>query len=214
MNTLEKLNPELIGYIEECHFMTFFRHPLCVMPYSKGTEDKELAVNGMINTLVSGRTKIIMDLESKGDYASILHLVERPFRLEYAIKYLHLVSDFEYWDIVDYVWTDSENPSVNLDLWERIFSNRKYSNPSLKSKTVNTLPKEVTIYRGGNHKGLSWTLDKSQAEWFAKRFDSNQTVMIATVNKADILHYTDSRGEQEIVASPSRVNVLFEEQLA
>lgn len=207
----ETLSPSLLGYIEECHLMTFFRHPFCVMPYAKGAEKESSQINAMINHMVEKRESMIMDMESEGNYTAVLSIVERPFRLEYALKYLHLVNDYEYWDIVDYVWTDSESPSVNLNVWESIFKINKSSNPTLKTKTVKTMDSVVTVYRGGDEKGLSWTLDKEKAAWFATRFNSNQLLMTGLVHKSDILHYTDSCGEQEIVALPSSVNVINEE---
>ena len=47
----------------------------------------------------------------------------------------------------------------------------------------------VTIYRGvkvNNYRGLSWTIDKSVAEWFARRFghDGDKCyVFTGTINK-------------------------------
>ncbi|MEC6832985.1 hypothetical protein VXS06_14555 [Photobacterium toruni] len=211
MKALEKLNPDLIGYIEKSHLMTFFRHPLCVIPYTDGLEDKISPINGYINMMVTSRLNLISKMEADKDYLSLINIVERPFRLEYAIKYLNFISDTEYWDIVDFIWTDSEIPSIHIELWKTIFNSRKYANPTLKTAAFKDLPEQVTIYRGGNKKGLSWTTNRETAEWFAKRFSLNQTVMTAVVNKSNILHYTNSRNEQEIVAAPSSVNVLSEE---
>lgn len=67
------------------------------------------------------------------------------------------------------------------------------------------LPDRVKIYRGVTEynqnmvKGLSWTLDRKVAEWFAHRFMSKGHVYAATILKKDILAYYDGRNEQEVV---------------
>ena len=210
----ESLLPRLLPFIEICHLMTFFRHPLCVMPYAKNAEKEESQINAMINSMVVGRESMIADMEARGDYTAVISIVERPFRLEYALKYLHLVPEHEYWDIVDFVWTDSESPSINANIWLSIFKLGKSSNPTLLTKTVKTMDSVVTVYRGGDKKGLSWTLDKEKAIWFANRFNGNQLVLTGLVNKSDILHYTDSRSEQEVVINPKSVNVIKEEYIS
>lgn len=67
----------------------------------------------------------------------------------------------------------------------------------------------VTIYRGvGSEKyrdGISWTLDKSKAEWFATRFTDNGIVYSAKVKSKDILYYISDRGEEEIIVDPKKL---------
>ena len=60
------------------------------------------------------------------------------------------------------------------------------------------------IYRGVKEPklGMSWTLSKSKAEWFATRFSDTGYLFKATANKSDILCYTDNRGEKEIIINP------------
>ena len=67
----------------------------------------------------------------------------------------------------------------------------------------------VTIYRGvGSEKyrdGISWTLAKSKAEWFATRFTDNGIVYSAKVKSKDILYYISERGEEEIIVDPKKL---------
>ena len=70
--------------------------------------------------------------------------------------------------------------------------------------TYSTFPDKLTIYRGVKEPklGMSWTLSKSKAEWFATRFSDTGYLFKATANKSDILCYTDNRGEKEIIINP------------
>lgn len=67
----------------------------------------------------------------------------------------------------------------------------------------------VTIYRGVSSKkyrdGLSWTLDKDKAEWFATRFTQEGVVYSATVKSENILYYITDRGEEEIIVDPKKL---------
>ena len=74
---------------------------------------------------------------------------------------------------------------------------------------IRHLPQTLTIYRGGNVSeqtdgyGLSWTLDAQIAAFFAYRAgDTNgQRVIFETrINKAEVLGFTDSRHEAEVLA--------------
>lgn len=78
-----------------------------------------------------------------------------------------------------------------------------------KLNFVSNLSGVVTIYRGvGSEKyrnGISWTLVKSKAEWFATRFTDNGIVYSAKVKSKDILYYISERGEEEIIVDPKKL---------
>jgi hypothetical protein len=74
------------------------------------------------------------------------------------------------------------------------------------------LPEEVTIYRGFNyrstieepsydpkHDGISWTLSRKTAQWFADRFDGGGEVLEKTIKKSEIFAYLKDRQEEEII---------------
>ena len=69
----------------------------------------------------------------------------------------------------------------------------------------NAFPEVATIYRGcgkpTGKKGLSWTTNKQKAEWFADRFKEKKSGFVyrANIRREDIVFYTDSRSEQEVV---------------
>ena len=70
-------------------------------------------------------------------------------------------------------------------------------------KVYDELPDMVTIYRGvdvgGNPDGLSWTLDKERAEWFARRFHGYGTLLTYTIQKVAIMAVLLGRGESEVI---------------
>ena len=76
------------------------------------------------------------------------------------------------------------------------------------------LPDEVTIWRGGSGgldlflSGLSWTMDRDCACWFAMRFADiypPPRVVRATVRRAQVLAHLTGRGEDEILVAPFSV---------
>ena len=68
---------------------------------------------------------------------------------------------------------------------------------------LRSLPELVTIYRGCqkgiNENGLSWSLDKSKAEFFANRFGKKGIILERTVSKNDIVAVLTGRGESEVI---------------
>lgn len=77
----------------------------------------------------------------------------------------------------------------------------------------------VTIYRGvrvNNYKGLSWTINKQRAEWFAKRFGINGEkgyVFTGQIKKKDIIAFFDSRNEEEAVCDYRKVKDIQCEEI-
>lgn len=78
---------------------------------------------------------------------------------------------------------------------------------------LKNLPDKVTIYRGmtveestKEHQGVSWTLDKKVAEFFAYQYirnpstaDKPKTVVEKVIDKSEIVAVFWGRGEQEII---------------
>jgi hypothetical protein len=68
---------------------------------------------------------------------------------------------------------------------------------------LRSLSNQVTIYRGCqkglNEDGLSWTLDKSKAKFFANRFGKKGIILERKVPKSDIMAVLLGRGESEVI---------------
>jgi hypothetical protein len=84
---------------------------------------------------------------------------------------------------------------------------------SPERRRFESLPDRFKVYRGAKHwnlTGMSWTLDLDKAVYFATHHhdegapcllssDMVGVVMERTIQKSDVLFYTDDRTEQEVV---------------
>ena len=114
------------------------------------------------------------------------------------------VSNKEWWDLIKSLWTRQEFNSIGSrkNNWIEIF---KY-----KERTralTSGLPSKFTAYRAGNDDGFSWTLDERVAQWFHNRFKSefgDIPFLEREFSKADVVFYTNSRQEKEVVIIPRK----------
>jgi hypothetical protein len=53
--------------------------------------------------------------------------------------------------------------------------------------------------KGLNEDGLSWTLDKAKAEFFANRFSKGGIILEREIPKSDIIAVLTGRGESEVI---------------
>lgn len=181
-----------------CRFTNLVKDGVSQMGDLRKPEDMELAMD-----IVKKR------IEKAESVHSITKLMCNKFLLVF-FKYIR-----EYLDPEDYAaelreaWLMTEFPNAdpNLSLAEKVRFFRKADPKLLMSKSdyarFLSLPDELVVYRGvnrkGSYKGLSWTIDKERAEWFASRWEWNSAVYRATVAKADVLAYFGERSEEEIV---------------
>lgn len=202
LNKKEDLNPDLKPYLCNTGNFPMLRHPLVYsVPYSP-------MMNALINKQYTGKKKKVAEYLIDENYNSYIFFHERPYRfsafLEIAFK---IKDDKEYWELAQAIWVDSENIWQNKQGWLIIFQShietKEYFMSEGDKKTFNALPDKITIYRGyqkgKNKKGLSYTLDKEKAAWFAKRFHKDGLMLEKEVRKEDVFAYTNERGENEII---------------
>lgn len=158
-------------------------------------------------------------------FSQCLNAINKGNRFDY-LDWLHkedLITDQECADAVYSIWTMQEN------FYDCGMSKQKLvkmmglaeKSPLLQSDIDDLSDKDtVTIYRGvivNNYRGLSWTVDKSVAEWFARRFRHNGDrcyLFTGTINKKDILALFSSRNEKEVVCDYRKIkNIRCEEIL-
>lgn len=86
-------------------------------------------------------------------------------------------------------------------------------------KALKALPKKITIYRGmtkaelkSNYFGVSWTLKKSKAEFFAYRYIRNfstnkkqKTIHKLVIDKSEVIAFFNDRKEFEIIYIPKYI---------
>jgi hypothetical protein len=131
---------------------------------------------------------------------SIMEEFDKLFYLQ------NILSEQEYVDVVKDWYTQTEIVYQDLQLWIDTFKSIKNNKLLMDYDELNyfnNLPKKIIIYRGGvSKRGISWTLDKDIAEWFANRFkaiNKGGQLFEKKVFKNDCIAYFNGREEKEII---------------
>ena len=184
--------------------MHMIHHPLYVGAYSEHP-----FMNEMANNTYQEKKKHLQQYVEQEKIESAINIIERPYRVESTMEALRSwwqPTKDDYWDLISWLWQDTECVYENLDTWIELMT-LEFSEPQLmmndKEKEVyDNLPEVVRVYRGGvDDKGLSWSLSREKAEWFANRFDYGYEVFEKDIKKSDILAYLNGRQEQEIICN-------------
>ena len=127
------------------------------------------------------------------------------------------LNDKDYWKVLSDAYTGSDNLFRFSDEIKEAFIEERKFRPKLMSrkdlKHYNNLPEVITIYRGmtieefeSGYFGVSWTLSKKVAEFFANQYGRNhdtshlpKIVHKLEVPKQLICAYFSGRNEQEVV---------------
>ena len=162
-----------------------------------------------LNHQIEYKQKAVADALSRSDYQNYLWLHERPYRLDAFLDICDELSDEKYWQLLADIWIDSESIYINGDRWVEALSQRSDESRAMMMSDeerleLSELPETITVYRGCkrdiNEQGLSWTLSKSKAEWFAKRWGNDDgDVITRQIDKSEIVALLNGRGEREII---------------
>lgn len=145
-------------------------------------------------------------------------------------SYLNVINKGNRFDFLNFLYkynviTDQECADTLYSIWT--MQERFYDCGMAKTKMIKfmkmaekslVLPDDIdklsddsviTIYRGvkeNDYKGLSWTIDKNTAIWFAKRFSNVDCyVFTGQLKKKDIIAYFNNRDEAEIVCDYRKI---------
>lgn len=166
------------------------------------------------------RGQMAQNIQNAESSNQLFYMVTKPYRLaflKYAARYL---SERDAASALNFVWTTSEAPNSdpNLSRRELLALFRSVSPALLMAKeelqVYEELPNPVTIYRGVTPynakmvKGLSWTLDRDTAEWFAHRYGSCGQAYQAQIEKAHIHAVFLGRNEAEVIVDPNYLTEL------
>jgi len=193
-NSIVKLNSGLQMVHHFLYVGTYTGHPF---------------LNQMINDSYNYKKEKFNKYIEKQDIEALIYLIERPYRVPCTMSTLSSwwePTKEDYWKLISWLWQDTESVYENLDTWIELLT-QMFDDPQLmmndkEKKVYNNLPETVTIYRGGiDDKGLSWSLSKETAEWFANRFDKGYQVFTKDISKSQILAYLDGRNEKEIICN-------------
>lgn len=163
-------------------------------------------------------------LGKKIDEAKTAYEIFLMLNKTYALTFIKYAKDglsaAEFSEILADAWIKAEAPNmdVNVSKTELVGLLNQADKQSLmtedEQKRFADLTETVTVYRGvtsynaKNVRALSWTLDRSKAEWFAHRFGEDGKVYQAQIKKADILAIFTSRNESEVVLNPRKLQQL------
>ena len=232
---------ELKYYIKDFDGMKFIKHPLMnemvfgeldqVIPESfkkailpKGLDAKTFA-DAYVQKINFKKQELDKAIE-KQNWDKVFMLIEKPFRLNWLEENIDLIKDDkQYYNFLKDAYMMTEFPmngfSNYRDLLHLLYAkdNPKLMMDKEELKLLNSLPNEVKIWRGvkvddvldDDNIGLSFTLNKDKAIWFAERFSQagvSQAILIeAVVNRFDILSIFLNRDEEEVIVNPEYIKI-------
>jgi hypothetical protein len=196
----QELLPELLPYVEQGSLGEQLRHPLLYQV--------PLLNNGGANRLYKFKVEETQRALAEGNFTKYVWLHERPYRIDAFIEVANKMTDRCYWETLSVIWSDTENGWQNLSEWQRLFDSDRPEKRYLMDEddnyeTYSNLPDVVTVYRGcqknQNENGLSWTLNKERAQFFANRLGKQGIVLEKTVKKNQIVAVLLGRNEEEVI---------------
>lgn len=208
----EELHPDLVPYVTEGSLGTMLHHPLVIQMFFHDRLHK------LANLQYRQKSEALERAQEQEAWSSYIFLHERPYRLGAFIDIEPNLSDEDYWSMLSGLWIDSENISQDQDTWWALLTaqnlperrsvdgRKKFFMDDADRLAYENLPMSFDIYRGvdrgGNERGLSWTLDKERAEWFARRFHGHGTLLTTRIVKGQALALLTGRNESEIICKP------------
>lgn len=162
------------------------------------------------------------------DIKSILYHVRKSYRLTY-LKYLldeEIVTLRECGNLLAGQWSVIENISYDTNVSKALVLRMiKHADKSCvmdeeEFRVYHSLPNEVNIYRGcktvKGKEGISWTLDKKTADWFARRWlkdGESGYVWTAKISKDNVVAYINHRGEHEVIVDYRKIYAVEQEEV-
>ena len=177
-------------------------------------EPKCIDITADRQALNEWRKMVCEQIDAAKSAFEIYMMTNKPYGMTFLKYASHHLSKKDFSQILADAWIRSENPNDDPNLPQsKLLSMFQSAEPKhlMSQDELNTLDEldaTVTIYRGvtsfngKNVKALSWTLDRSVAEWFASRFDEDGTVYQALIDKSHIYAYFDGRNESEVIVDP------------
>lgn len=184
-------------------------HPLLIEPFPH-----DFNRSARVNRLYEVKSAWVREAERTGDWSEYVFFHARPYRLAALKRIASKLTDKDYWRLVAEVWQNSENIHQNRTEWIRLWNaerpgKHQYAMDAKGRKALARQPDVLTIYRGIKGKGrngLSWTLDREKAIWFARRF-GGETLLTARAKKADA-HATFLDIEKEVVIDKFEIRAI------
>lgn len=175
---------------------------------------------------INDRRERIKKATEEKAWMKVFMLLPKPYRLTWLQNNKDLFEDkVKYYEFLKNSWTQAEFPmQAYYSNEEALIEFYHFDEPQLmmneeERDLLQSLPQQVTIYRGirvvdeldEENLGLSYTLSREKAEWFAKRFANRRSkamLVEATIDKDDILSVFLERDEDEVLVNPDKVKIV------
>jgi hypothetical protein len=210
----EELHPELAWDLVETDFGLMLDHPLV------GGKMVDPHRAAQLNQLFREKVRGLDQAWDERDWHTWIWLHRRPYRLNAFDDLESELSNQEYWSLPAIVWIDAESVWCNQSLWRQLWNadrpDKQNAMEVKERKAFVDLPDEITVYRGAqegcNIDGMSWTLDRDVAVWFAtNRHHSPRVLLTARAKKSHAHALLLSRKESELVHD--KVEIIAMDQL-
>jgi hypothetical protein len=218
----ESLNSELKDYVEDGVLGPMIKHPLV---YHRIFDPNR---NALINKHFEYKKQMLAEALEKKKWGTFIFLHERPYRMSALMEAhnIHGLDGVKFRKYAGEVWVDSENIWQYLPLWRMVWrsigtEHRADYMDEDEIKKIEELSEEIPVWRGTHYKkaikGLSWTLNKKRAEFFAHQLmmkDRKAILVEGTVKKSDVYALFLRRNEDEIVAEKVKIKSVAELSMA
>jgi hypothetical protein len=205
-------------HLHSCIDATMEGYPCLKHPLFVGPIDPNRAA--LAHWLIEQKGREIEKAVKAQKWYEVVFFHEKIFLDDAFREYENHFDDPSYWLILGRIWTQQEQLWPNRKWFLQVFKSPRPKRDHLMSPeehdVLEALPDMFQIYRGfiGNRgEGLSWSLDRAKAEWFARRFSiltelGQPQLMVGVIKKKDVLAYFDGREEKEIVVDPAKVRSM------
>lgn len=157
------------------------------------------------------KTKFIEDRLKKKDYEGLFGRVDKKILIPTFVDMYDEIPDSQKYNVFTDLYVRSEFGfgMFPKEILKDVFTKRSLS-PDWKER-MQSFKKEaklnpdgtLTVYRGEGSKstkgGMSWTLKRKTAKFFADRFGSGGKVLTRKIDPKQVLDYLQDRGESEVL---------------
>lgn len=188
------------------------QHPILTSFATMDIESKKLVhiTEENFDKLLEQRLKKIDEQVDKEDMFGIFIHIHKPFRLPVLMRITEELNDKQYTEALIDLWVDTEFPHENgVELMLLLFkkADKKYLMTDEERAELDKMNDMIVVYRGlqkdAIENGMSWTIEKKVAIWFATRFDRKGRVIKAKIPKKHVFAFKDQRAEGEIILNPN-----------
>jgi hypothetical protein len=155
------------------------------------------------------KLKFVENALKTKSFQKLFDRVDKKILIPTFIEMYNDIPDDQKYDVFVDLYMRSEFGFEMLpkEILNDLFKKRNFSGEwkkrmqSLKKK-LKSSPKVIKVYRGVGSKstkdGISWTLSKKVANFFANRFGNSGEVQQKEIHSSEIIDYLTDRGEEEI----------------